>query len=120
MRLWPGVGWSGEAGGSIDNRTLGRFDVVGVIVSSIEMLSVCSEFQCETNPGSTGVIDVASALCALEGMGYQGPVTPVPSRSSFGSTRRDAIVKQTGQSLSQLWKAMEEGSVGAAAAVASS
>ena len=71
-------------------------------------------------PGSTGVIDVEAALCTLAGMGYQGPVTPVPSRSSFGNTRREALVKQTGQSLSQLWKAMEASLAETAAAVTNS
>ena len=66
-------------------------------------------------PGASGAIDVEAALCALAGMGYQGPVTPVPNRSSLEVTRREAIVKQVGDSLSQLWKAMEASSVEAAA-----
>ena len=64
----------------------------------------------------SGPIDLTVALRTLEAMGYQGPVTPAPDRSSFGPARREAIAQQTGKSLSQLWKAKDERPVESAVA----
>ena len=51
-----------------------------------------------------GQIDVAGVLITLADFGYNGPVTPTPSRGIFESRRRDVVVKRTGQSLSKVWK----------------
>jgi len=58
-------------------------------------------------PGQTGVIDAAAALRQLAEMGFAGPVTPVPSRESFGDAVRDEIIRQTSEALGEVWKAAE-------------
>lgn len=63
-------------------------------------------------PGAEGVIDMPSALLALSEIGYDGPVTPKPSRGIFRNLRRDAIVKETGESLGRMWKAAGLGAHG--------
>jgi sugar phosphate isomerase/epimerase len=50
-----------------------------------------------------GRIDLAAALRILSEMGYDGPVSPNPARGAFGSRRRDAIVRQAGESLEKVW-----------------
>jgi sugar phosphate isomerase/epimerase len=55
--------------------------------------------------GENGRIDIAGVLAALAAAGYQGPVTPKPSRSVFQSRRRDVIVKQAGEALDKVWRA---------------
>jgi len=52
-----------------------------------------------------GRIDLAAALRTLSEMGYDGPVSPNPSRGAFSSRRRDAIVRQAGESLDKVWRA---------------
>jgi len=54
-----------------------------------------------------GLIDQVALLKTLAEMGYDGPVTPNPSRGAFKTRRRDAIVRQTGESLDNLWRAAE-------------
>jgi len=51
-----------------------------------------------------GRIDLTGALRTLLEMGYDGPVSPNPSRGAFGSRRRDAIVRQAGESLENVWR----------------
>jgi sugar phosphate isomerase/epimerase len=52
-----------------------------------------------------GVVDVPGMLSALAAIKYDGPVTPMPSRSIFQNARRDVIVKDAGESLMAVWKA---------------
>ncbi|MBX3412513.1 MAG: sugar phosphate isomerase/epimerase [Pirellulales bacterium] len=65
--------------------------------------------QCGENdrllPGESGVVDTTAALVALAELGYDGPVTPAPSRSRINGNSRDAIVKAAGQHLDKVWKA---------------
>ena len=57
-------------------------------------------------PGTEGGrIDVPTFLVYLKSAGYDGPVTPKPSRGVFQSRRRDLIVKQTGEALDKVWRA---------------
>ena len=49
--------------------------------------------------------NVSVVLGALAELGYDGPVTPKPSRGIFPSRRRDLVVKQTGEALDRLWRA---------------
>jgi sugar phosphate isomerase/epimerase len=56
-------------------------------------------------PGETGVIDSSGVLVWLAEQGYDGPVTPWPSRSQFTGQRRDEIGRRAGQALEQVWKA---------------
>jgi sugar phosphate isomerase/epimerase len=50
-------------------------------------------------------IDVVGFLTILKEAGYDGPVTPKPSRGAFQSRRRDLVVKQTGEALDKVWRA---------------
>ena len=57
-------------------------------------------------PGTEGGrIDIPTFLVYLKSVGYDGPVTPRPSRGIFQSRRRDLIVKQTGEALDKAWRA---------------
>ena len=56
-------------------------------------------------PGTEGGrIDLPTLLVFLKSAGYDGPVTPRPSRGIFQSRRRDLIVKQTGDALDKVWR----------------
>jgi len=50
-------------------------------------------------------IDLVGFLSILKEKGYDGPVTVKPSRSAFQTRRREAIVKQTAESLDKVWRA---------------
>lgn len=56
-------------------------------------------------PGASGVVDTATALAALAEIGYDGPITPAPSRSRIEGNSRDAVVKATAEQLDKVWKA---------------
>jgi sugar phosphate isomerase/epimerase len=51
-----------------------------------------------------GRIDIGAVLRVLSEIGYDGPVTPTPSRGALGTRRRDAIVKQTGEAIDLVWQ----------------
>ncbi len=59
-----------------------------------------------------GAIDVAACLAALAEMGYDGPITAMPSRGILKSHRRDMIVKEAAESLHRAWKAAGIGPTG--------
>jgi len=48
---------------------------------------------------------VAPMLTALAELGFDGPVTPKPSRSAFPNRKRDLVVKLAAESLDRVWKA---------------
>ena len=50
-------------------------------------------------------IDIPTFLMILKQAGYDGPVTPKPSRSVFQTRRRDMIVKQVGDAMERVWRA---------------
>lgn len=56
-------------------------------------------------PGATGVIDLAGFLTALEGMGYDGPVTPEPFRADLRQSPPAAVARQVGSALTKVWHA---------------
>jgi sugar phosphate isomerase/epimerase len=58
-------------------------------------------------PGRTGVIDCVALLKALAGIGYNGPVTPEPSREQLRSMSRERAVRETAEALSQIWTQAE-------------
>ncbi len=55
-------------------------------------------------PGATNTIDCSGALTALATIGYEGPVTPTPHRSSFSERNREHVVRQVGEALDAVWK----------------
>ncbi len=56
-----------------------------------------------------GQIDLPAVLRLLHEKGYDGPVTPVPSRGALPSRRREVIVRRTGEALEQVWRAAGHG-----------
>ena len=57
-------------------------------------------------PGAEGGrIDITTLLVYLKSVGYDGPVTPRPSRGIFQSRRRDLVVKQAGEAMDKVWRA---------------
>jgi sugar phosphate isomerase/epimerase len=56
-------------------------------------------------PGETGLIDTAAMLTWLAKLGYDGPITPVPSPASLSGMRREAVAKKAGEQLDKIWKA---------------
>lgn len=55
--------------------------------------------------GDQGRIDITTLLVYLKGVGYEGPVTPKPSRAVLQSRRRDIIVKNVGDAMERVWRA---------------
>ncbi len=49
--------------------------------------------------------DVLAVIKYLAEVGYDGPITPKPSRGLFQTRRRDLIVKQTGEAMERVWRA---------------
>lgn len=95
-------------GGSADAiRKLPAAQIVAVQVSNIPAGVAAAELNENSRllPSAEGSIDMPAVLLALAEIGYDGPVTPKPSRSIFRNPRRDAIVKETGDSLVRAWKA---------------
>ncbi len=57
-------------------------------------------------PGDeSGTGQTVPMLAALQSLGYNGPVTPKVSRSSFSTRKRDLVVKQAGEALDRVWRA---------------
>ncbi len=57
-------------------------------------------------PGETGKIDAEAYLRAVAEHGFDGPVTAKPHPSQFEGLSRDAIAKQTGESIDRVWRAV--------------
>ncbi|MHB0857193.1 MAG: sugar phosphate isomerase/epimerase family protein [Anaerolineae bacterium] len=55
-------------------------------------------------PGETGVIDIATFMRALDGMGYSGPVIVEPFSERIRSMSPDQAVAATAKSLERIWK----------------
>jgi len=117
----PNVGlaidvWELQVGGvGIDTvRKLPPSQIVAVQVANLSAGVAPGEINENSRllPGAEGVIDMPSMLLALSEIGYDGPVTPKPSRSIFQNLRRDAIVKEAGESLMRVWKAAGLGAHG--------
>jgi sugar phosphate isomerase/epimerase len=67
-----------------------------------------------------GAVDTAACLAALSEMGYDGPVTVVPSSGALKQQRRDLVVKEAAESLQRAWKAAGLGLTGKPMAAARS
>ncbi len=111
----PNVGvlvdiWEVVAGGSsLDGlRKLPVSQIVAVQVAEMPAAVAVAELDDKSRllPGAeNGRIDVTAVLAYLAEAGYDGPVTPKPSRGIFQTRRRDLIVKQTGEALDRVWRA---------------
>jgi sugar phosphate isomerase/epimerase len=71
-------------------------------------------------PGAGGAISMPEVLSILSEAGYNGPVTPAPSRAGLGNLRRDQAVRSMGEALSAAWKAAGLSTAGRVSAKAQS
>lgn len=55
-------------------------------------------------PGATGVIDLVGFLRALQGIGYDGPVTPEPFNKRIGEMTAPEAAKTTYEALAEVWQ----------------
>ncbi len=100
-------------GGNLETiRGLSAQQIVAVQVAELS----AEEPAAEVGPASRllpnaegGRIDVTAVLGILNEKGYDGPVTPAPSRGALPSKRRDVIVRRTGEALEAVWRAAELG-----------
>ena len=96
-------------GGSLDSiRKLPPGQIVAVQVAEMAAGIAAADLDDKSRllPGAeNGRIDVTAVLAYLSEVGYDGPVTPKPSRAIFQTRRRDLIVKQTGEALERCWRA---------------
>lgn len=108
-------------GGTVDTiRKLPGAQIVAVQVANLPVGVAPADLNESSRllPGAEGAIDMPAALLALSEIGYDGPVTPKPSRGIFRNLRRDAIVKEAGESLMRMWKAAGLGAHGRSVAPA--
>mgnify|MGYP000992905894 CR=1 FL=1 len=97
------------AGGTVDAiRKLPVEQIVAVDLANLAagVSAADSNEDSRLLPGAEdGAIDVGAVLAALAQMGYTGPVTPKPSRNLLKNQRREAVVREVGESLSRVWRA---------------
>jgi len=97
------------AGGSLDSvRKLPVNQIVAVHVADLPPAGGNGEIDDKSRllPGAEdGRIDIATLLVYLKSAGYDGPITPRPSRGIFQSRRRDLVVKQVGEAMDKVWRA---------------
>ncbi len=97
------------AGGSLDSvQKLPAEQIVSVSLADLAPAAENGEIDDKARllPGTeTGRIDITTLLVYLKSVGYEGPVTPRPSKGIFQSRRRDLVVKQAGEALDKVWKA---------------
>jgi sugar phosphate isomerase/epimerase len=97
------------SGGSLDSvRKIAAHQIVAVQLADMPPDVALADLDEKSRlvPGAEGGrIDLVALLVLLKGLGYNGPVTPKPSRTVFQTRRRDAIVKQTGDALDKVWRA---------------
>jgi sugar phosphate isomerase/epimerase len=105
LDIWDVV----AAGGSLDTvQKLPVSQVVAVQVADMPASVALNELDEKSRllPGTEdGRIDLVGFLKGLKDAGYDGPVTPKPSRGIFQTRKREVIVKQTGDALEKVWKA---------------
>ncbi len=99
------------AGGDLD--ALGKLPVeqiVAVQVAEVPADVAPAELDEKSRllpDAENGRVDVSAFLRALAAMGYEGPVTPKPSRAAFTTRRRERIVRRAGEAMDKVWKAAE-------------
>jgi sugar phosphate isomerase/epimerase len=97
------------AGGSLDSvRKLPPEQIVAVHVADLPSAAGNGEIDDKSRllpGGEGGRIDITTLLVYLKSVGYDGPITPRPSRGIFQSRRRDLVVKQAGEALDKVWRA---------------
>jgi sugar phosphate isomerase/epimerase len=98
------------SGGTLENiQKLPASQIIAVQVAEMPLGVAASELDEKSRllpVVEGGRIGIANVLTILKQMGYDGPVTPKPSRGIFTTRRRDVIVKQTGEGLEKVWRAI--------------
>jgi sugar phosphate isomerase/epimerase len=96
-------------GGSLDSvRKLPPNQIVAVHVADLPPAGGNGEIDEKSRllpGGDEPRIDITTLLVYLKSVGYDGPVTPRPSRSTLQSRRRDLVVKQAGEAMDKVWRA---------------
>ena len=96
-------------GGSADTiRSLPLEQIVAVQVAEMPADVPLSELDEKSRllpDAESGRVNVPAMLATLAEIGYQGPVTPKPSRGIFHTRRREIVVRQTAEALDNVWKA---------------
>jgi sugar phosphate isomerase/epimerase len=91
---------------TIRNLPLGQIVAVQVAEMPADVPLAGMDKNSRLLPGAeNSQIDTVAALITLADFGYNGPVTPKPSRGIFHSRRRDVLVKQTGEAMEKVWRA---------------
>ena len=97
------------AGGSLDSvRKLPAEKIVAVHVADLPPAEGNGEIDDKSRllPDTEGArIDITTLLVYLKSVGYDGPVTPRPSRGIFQSRRRDLVIEQAGEAMDKVWRA---------------
>ncbi len=100
-------------GGNLETiRGLEAKQIVAVQVAELAADQAIAEVDANSRllpNAEDGQIHVAAVLQALNEKGYDGPVTPVPSRAALPSKRRDVIVRRTGEALEAVWRSASLG-----------
>jgi sugar phosphate isomerase/epimerase len=96
-------------GGSLDNiRKIPPEKIIAVNLADMPASVPQAELEEKHRllPGSeNGKIDSTTLLVFLKSIGYEGPVTPRPSRTAFQTRRRDLVIKQASDAFDRVWKA---------------
>ena len=97
------------AGGSLDSVCkLPPNQIVAVHVADLPPVAGNGEIDEKSRllPCIEGArIDITTLLVYLKSAGYDGPITPRPSRGIFQSRRRDLVIKQAGEAMDKVWRA---------------
>jgi sugar phosphate isomerase/epimerase len=97
------------SGGSEDMiRKIPSQQIVAVQVANLPTGVASSDLDDKSRlvPGAeNGRLDLSHILTILKNDGFDGPVTPKPSRGLIQSRRRDMVVKQVGDGLEKVWRA---------------
>ncbi|MGD0899907.1 MAG: TIM barrel protein [Thermoguttaceae bacterium] len=105
LDLWDIV----ASGGSLDSvRKIDPAQIVAVQMADMPAGVAPSDLDEKSRllPGTDGGrLDLVTLLVYLKEIGYDGPVTPKPSRGVLPSRRRDVVVKQVGEAMEKIWRA---------------
>lgn len=97
------------SGGTVDMvQKLSGDQIVAVQVSNLSADVPVAEAKSQNRAMPNlynGAIDVAAYLAALKETGFKGSVTPVVAKSGGSTQRREAFVKEVGDSLDTVWRA---------------
>ncbi len=112
-QIGPNVGllldayhWYTSHGTLADLEALKPSEVVVVHVNdAVDGIAVDEQFDgVRALPGATGTIDIGGFLRALQGIGYDGPVTPEPFVDLSGLPSDTARLERVGAAMADIWR----------------